>query len=156
MEKIKAQLNKHIRGGEAFMPIDEMLKKINFEKLGIRPNGLPYSFYELFYHIYYSQRDILEYCTLADYTAPQWPEDYWPLKKAPANEEEWNHLKNAFFADRDKLSQLLSSSELNLTGRVPSGAENSFFREYLLVIEHTAYHSGQLLILLRQLGLYSS
>lgn len=149
-------LVKHLKGGEAFMTIDEMLGEIKFELLGNRPNDLPYSFYELFYHIWFTQKDILEYCTQRDYSAPQWPKDYWPNEKAPANRESWEKLKNRFFSDREELSGIILEAKDRLTESVPSNSDHSLLREILLVIEHTSYHSGQLLIVLRHLGLHST
>ena len=109
----KKQLEKHLFGGEAFMPVDEMLKAIPFDKLGVRPKEFPYSFYELFYHVWFTQRDILNYCLKPDYSAPTWPEDYWPSEEAPANPEAWERLKNAFFEDREALGKLIASEEYN-------------------------------------------
>lgn len=155
-QNLKQTLIKHLHGGEAFIPIEKILEKILFSELGKRPAGLPYSFYEVFYHIYFTQRDILEYCTKKNYESSNWPDDYWPPSQKPANEEEWKRLKNAFFEDRKKLTELITSEEIQLDTPVPSNEEHSFLREILLVIEHTSYHSGQLLILLRHLGLHSS
>lgn len=50
-QQMKEQLVKHLNGGEAFMSVDEMLKEIPFSETGVRPKDLPYSFYELFYHM---------------------------------------------------------------------------------------------------------
>lgn len=152
-ERLKETLNGHLKGGKAFMPVEEMLKKMRFDKLGEVPEDLPYGFYELFYHMWFTQKDILKYCLQKDYSAPDWPTDYWPNKKSPESEDEWNRLKTAFFEDREALSKLLVSAEL--TDAVPSNERHSIFREILLVIEHSAYHSGQLLFILRQLGLHS-
>ena len=138
------------------MPVDEMLKKIPLEHLAIRPQGLPYSFYELFYHMWFTQRDILQYGLDPKYTAPSWPQDYWPREKSPGSEEDWNRLKNDFFEDREKLKVLILAEDNDLTNPVPSNNKHTIFREILLVIEHTSYHSGQLLIILRHLGLHSS
>ena len=151
---LKKQLKKHLLGGEAFIPVDEMLKKISFTDIHLRPKGLPYSFYELFFHMCFTQDDILEYCTNSLYSAPSWPQDYWPNKVAPAREIEWKELQKRFFETREKLAALIDIVELE--DHVPSNEHHSFFREILLVIEHTSYHSGQLLILLRHLGLHSS
>ncbi|WP_029037511.1 DinB family protein [Salinimicrobium xinjiangense] len=153
---IKKQLEKQLFGGEAFMPVDEMLKKISFTQVHIRPKGLPYSFYELFFHMWFTQKDILGYCTNSSYSSPSWPDDYWPKKVAPAREPEWIELQKAFFEDREKLSRLILSEDTALNDPVPSNEEHTIFREILLVIEHTSYHSGQLLIILRHLGLHSS
>ncbi len=154
--KLKEQLVFHLRGGEAFMPIDELLKKIPFSDLGKRPAGLPYSFYEIFCHIRFTQKDILEYCTQSDYSAPKWPDNYWPKNNAPENEAVWEKVKKEYIAERKELEKLILSSEMELSHHVPSSQNHSYLREILLVIEHTSYHTGQLLILLRHLGLHSS
>lgn len=153
---IKKTLVKHLHGGEAFMPMEEILEKIPFSELGKRPAGLPYSFYELFFHIKFTQKDILEYCTQDNYNSPDWPQDYWPDHPEPDNENIWNKLKSEYFKDRDELEVFMLSKGTDLLDNVPSGGDHTFLREILLVIEHTAYHSGQLLIILRHLGLHSS
>lgn len=153
-QKPEKTLLDHLKGGEAFMPVEKILEKITWKDLGERPQSLPYSFYELFYHMYFTQKDILNYCLNENYEAPQWPDDYWPLKKSPDTETEWEQLKSAFFKDRKSLADLLAGN--GLADTVPSNEEHSFFREVLLVLEHNAYHSGQLVILLRLLGLHSA
>jgi len=152
--KLKERLIKHISGGEAFMPIDEMLKIITFDKLGERPNNLPYSFYELFNHIRFTQKDILEYCTLSAYKAPKWPDDYWPHQKVPTSILAWGDLKNSYFEERTMFIKHIENNDL--LKRMNKETDHTLMREVLLVIEHTAYHSGQLLIILRQLGLYNT
>lgn len=154
--KIRKQLSKHLEGGEAFVPIEEILKKIKFESLGERPGNLPYSFYELFYHIRFAQKDILDYCTAEKYEPHNWPDDYWPEQKAPESDADWEKLKVDYFRERQVLSDFLLNPDNDLLAPVRKDSNNSLLREILLVIEHTAYHNGQLLILLRQLGLYSS
>lgn len=152
--EIRNQLTRHLKGGEAFMPIDGMLKEMNFEKLGERPNNLPYSFFEIFYHIWFAQRDILNYCTAEVYKDHKWPDSYWPQYPFPDTKAEWNELQKAFFDDRQRLCDFLLNPETNLMKPVRPGKKHSLFREILLVIEHNAYHSGQLIIVLRHLGLH--
>ncbi len=151
-QQIKARLVKHLEGGEAFMPVDEMLKKIPFERIGERPGKLPYSFYEIFYHMWYAQKDILEYCKAEEYTASQWPGDYWPEMKMPDTEAEWQELREVFVQNRKELVSHLESSDL--LQPVRKGTEHNLLREVLLVVEHNAYHTGQLMVILRELGLY--
>ncbi|MEX0966256.1 MAG: DinB family protein [Bacteroidia bacterium] len=151
---LRKQLAKHIEGGDAFMPMEEMLKEISFEKTGIIPQGVPYSFYQLFYHTWFAQNDILEFCRNPDYKAPKWPEGYWPGKKAPDNEADWNNLKAQYFNDRKAFCDYLLNSENNLFSPIPHGSGQTLLREAILITEHSAYHSGQLLIILRLLGLH--
>ncbi len=154
--EIRKQLSKHLEGGAAFVPVEEMLKMITFDSLGERPGNLPYSFYELFYHIRFAQKDILDYCTTEKYESHNWPDDYWPEEKAPASKGDWEQLKADYFEERQQLADFLLNPENELLNPVRKDTNHSLLREILLVIEHSAYHNGQLLILLRQLGLYSS
>ena len=153
--EIRDQLARHLQGGEAFMTIDALLKEMKFEKLGERPNNLPYSFYEIFYHIWFTKRDILIYCNAEIYEEFQWPKDYWPEKRAPDTEAEWLELQQAYFDNRKELSDFLMDPKNDLMKPVRSGTNHSLLREILIVIEHSAYHNGQLLIILRHLGLHS-
>ncbi len=152
--EIRNQLSRHLKGGEAFMAVDELLKEIKFDKLGERPNNLPYSFYELFYHIWFAQRDILNYCAAEIYQEQGWPENYWPENPAPESEAAWFELQQAFIGDRQRLCDFLTNPENDLMTPVRQGSNHSLLREILLVIEHNAYHNGQMLIILRHLGLH--
>ncbi|MCF4101247.1 DinB family protein [Gillisia sp. M10.2A] len=154
--EIKKQLARHIAGGEAFLTVDEMLKEIPFSQLGIRPKELPYSFYELFYHMQFAQKDILEYCIATKYQPHKWPQDYWPLKSAPASTKEWEDLVLSFKSERERFQKLVLDPETMLTKKLKKDTDHTLMREILLVIEHNAYHTGQLLIVLRSLGLHHS
>jgi|TARA_R100000479_G_scaffold165038_1_gene104132 uncharacterized damage-inducible protein DinB len=149
---IQTILQKHLAGGEAFMPLTHLLSEINFEKVGERAYNLPYSFYELFYHITFAQKDILKYCISETYSSSNWPDDYWPKEQAPKNETDWQNLQKDYLNDRKQLEQIIENRPL--TNFVPAGKDHTLLREILLVIEHTAYHTGQLAIVLRLLGIH--
>jgi uncharacterized damage-inducible protein DinB len=152
--KQKEQLVKHLKAGEAFVPLEDFIEKIPFEKLGDRPYNLPYSFYEIFYHIVFAQKDILEFSISGDYRTSKWPEDYWPKEPAPNSSEAWEKLKKDYFDDRSILESFLLDPKNDLNLVVRNSKIHTLLREVMLVIEHTAYHSGQLLMILRLLGLY--
>lgn len=147
-ELIKTQLLKHLEGGEAFLPLGEVIERFDVHQAGIRMNGLPYSAYELFYHICYAQKDILNFCKADEYITPGWPDDYWPGKQAPKDKAEWEALKKSYFNDRKELAALAENPGA-LTETVKHGDSQSLLRELLLVIEHTAYHTGQLVVIWR-------
>lgn len=144
---IKNQIIKHLHGGEAFLPIDKVLDKFTFENAGKRMHDLPYSGYEMFYHIVFAQKDILDFCAADKYEIRKWPDDYWPDKQAPKDEKEWEDLKKSYFDDRDAL--VAFAGENDLSEVVKHGKDQTLVREILLVIEHTAYHTGQLVVLSR-------
>lgn len=145
------QLAKHLKGGEAFQPIDYFLDKIPFDKLRIRPNGLPYSFYELFYHIAFAQKDILDFIVADNYKTPDWPKDYWPKSRSPKDENEWKQLILDYNENRQQLITIVQNEENDFSKLVKNGKTQTLFREVLLVLEHTAYHTGQLAMILRLL-----
>lgn len=152
---IRERLAKHLNGGEAFMPVTEMLGKISFEDINTRPSNLPYSFYELFFHIVFTQKDIVKFTCSDDYTAPKWPEYYWPKEKICKSKEDWESLKAEYTTDRERLRNYLLDESNSLTDAVKNGkGEQTLLREVLLVIEHSAYHTGQMMILLRLLNLH--
>ncbi|WP_127846137.1 DinB family protein [Psychroflexus aestuariivivens] len=150
----KKQLLKHLKGSEAFRPLENFVDEIPFAKLGERPYNLPYSFYELFYHVVFAQKDILEYTISENYKASKWPDHYWPEQEAPQTENDWNNLKEEYFEDRKKLENFILEPENELNATVENSDNHNLLREILLIIEHTAYHTGQMIIILRLLGLY--
>lgn len=152
----REQLIKHLEGGMAFNSLDSFLENIPFEKVGIRPQNLPYSFYEIFFHIAFAQKDILEYTISGNYQTRNWPDDYWPKKPAPETEEEWEQLKSDFFEDRNLFRDYILDLNNDLDVPVQNSEEHSLLREILLVMEHNAYHTGQLLLIQRLLGVYNA
>lgn len=151
--QIRKQLVRHLKGGEAFMPIDDVVKKINFKDIAIVPQGLPYSFYQLFYHIRIAQHDILEFSRDPDYQSPEWPKEYWPEQCGIENEQEWDELKKLYFEERRQLCDFILDPKNDLLKPFPHGSGQNLLREALLVIEHTSYHTGQLLAVLRLTGI---
>lgn len=151
---LREQLVKHLKGGEAFTTVDNIIKEINFDQLGIIPEGLPYSFYQLFYHLRLAQYDILQFSQDPEYESPKWPEGYWPEETAPQSIEQWQQLQESFYREREEFCQYLLTPANDLFEPFSFGSGQTLLREALLVIEHNAYHTGQLLVVLRLLGLH--
>ncbi len=151
---LRQQLVKHLAGGEAFIPIDKIIPTIPWEKLGVVPDNLPYSIWQQFYHLRFAQYDILEFCRNPNYTAVKWPDDYWPDETKPQDWQQWNNTINTYFSEREELAELITDPANDLMKPLPQGDGQTLLREALLVIEHTAYHTGQILIILRMLGEY--
>lgn len=149
---IKYQLVKHLKGGHAFSPIEAVLEKIRFENLDIRRDGLPYSFYQQFAHIRIAQLDILEYCTKDDYESPDWPDDYWPEEPEPESRKAWDNLKRDYFTERDAFCDLIHRPDTDLMKPLEANNDHNLLRQAGLIIEHTAYHTGQLYIIYRLLN----
>lgn len=150
-QKLREQLVNHLKGGNAFSPIEKVVKDVPFEKIGIVPDGLPYSFYQQVYHLWYAQKDIIDYCRNDDYEAGNWPDDYWPENKAPKDEKEWENLIEKLFDERDEFCKYLKDSSNDLFEPFSQNENHNLLREAELIIEHNAYHIGQLYVMKRLL-----
>jgi uncharacterized damage-inducible protein DinB len=82
-----------------------------------------------------------------------WPEDYWPDDLAPENSEAWESLKDQYLEDRVRWCDFILTTDQALTDPIPHGNGQTYLREALLIIEHTAYHTGEILVLMRLLGI---
>ncbi|MDZ7807299.1 MAG: DinB family protein [Gracilimonas sp.] len=112
---------------------------------------MPYSFYEQFFHMRVAQFDILDFTRNTYYEPMEWPEDYWPVESAPNSEEEWEELKKSFLKERDEMMNLILDESNGLNKPLDHGDGQTLLREALLVIQHNAYHTGQLAIIYRLL-----
>ena len=151
---LRQQIVKHLEGGEAFLPLKQFIHKMPWGKGGIVPEGLPYSFWQQLWHMRFAQLDILDFSRNSDYSAPVWPGDYWPDEPTPASEQEWKKMIEAYYNERDELIKLVLNPEVSLFTPFPHGSGQTLLREALLVVEHSAYHTSQMLLIMRLLGLY--
>ena len=99
--RLRAEVAALLRGGNAHADARSVLDGIPFERVNERPNGLPYALWDLVYHLWYAQHDILVFSINADYKGGSWPTDYWP--SVEATPESWADTVQAFFDDQDRL-----------------------------------------------------
>lgn len=150
---LRDQLAGLLNWEDAHATFDAATDGIPPELRGVRPEGLPYSPWELLEHLRITQHDILEFCHNADYRELDWPADYWPDSAAPPTASAWDHSAARFRTDRDALRQLAAGPAPDLFATIPHGSGQTYLRELLLVADHNAYHVGQLVIVRRLLGI---
>jgi hypothetical protein len=138
----------------AHADFDAAIQGIPMEKRGQRPADLPYSPWELVEHMRIAQRDILEFCRDAEYTAPDWPVDYWPGAPEPPGPAAWKDGIEAFRSDRAGMKDIVRDPAIDLHAEIPHGEGQTYLREVLLVADHNAYHLGQLVTVRRLLGIW--
>lgn len=149
---IREQLARAIGWHDAHTDFDAAVRDLPPALRGARPPGLPHSSWELVEHIRLAQRDLLDFCTSPDYTEPSWPADYWPASVAPPSEDAWNESIARVRSDRRELQALAERGAPALDAPVPNGNGQSYLRELLLALDHTAYHVGQLVAVRQALG----
>lgn len=153
---IRRQLRDALAWGDAHVTFDNAVQGIPSRFRGVVPAGMPHSAWELVEHVRLAQADILEFCVNPRYRSKPFPDAYWPKSAAPRDANHWRASLDAFRRDRRSLERLAVSRTFDLEATVPAGDGQTNFRELVLVLDHTAYHVGQLVLVRRALGIWSN
>src|SRR5262249_15593517 len=140
------------KGKNAHVDFEGTIRDLPAEIRGVRPEGLPYSCWELLEHLRLAQWDILEFSKSADHTSPKWPEGYLPETPPPPKPKAWDESVAAFRRDLKAMEDLVADPKSDLYTPFPWGKGQTLLREVLLVADHNAYHLGQLVLVRRLLG----
>jgi uncharacterized damage-inducible protein DinB len=154
-DPLRTQLATILDWSDAHTTFDQAVDGVPAGQRGITPPHHPHSVWQLVEHIRLAQRDILDFCRRSDYHEKKWPDDYWPAAGQSPSESQWTASIKAFHADLDDLKALALDASLDLFGRIPHGSGQTYFRELLLVADHTSYHVGQIVLVRRALGIWS-
>jgi uncharacterized damage-inducible protein DinB len=152
--EIRSHLARALDWDEAHAGFDRVIDGIAPEFRGRAPAGLPYSPWQLLEHLRLAQEDILDFCRNPDYRERRWPDEYWPPSPEPPDADAWERSIAAVRRDRETLARLAENPSLDLTAPLPHGSGQTLLRELLLVLDHTAYHLGELVVLRRALGIW--
>jgi len=153
-QKLREQLSKCLSWRGAHVTFEEAVEGIPAEMRGQQPPNLPHSPWQLVEHLRLAQHDILDFCRDPGYVEPTWPDDYWPADAAPPTEAAWVNSIHSFQADLQAMIQLVGDPDTDLFAPIPHGNGQTILREALLIIDHNAYHVGQLVDVRRLLGLW--
>ncbi|MDX1673057.1 MAG: DinB family protein [Balneolaceae bacterium] len=150
--KVREHLLEQLRGKNAHIDLQRAVKDIPFKDIGRRPQGLPYSVWEQVEHIRISQYDIVQFSLDPEYDSPSWPEGYWPANASPPSQERWEEALQAIEEDHRRMIELVEDSDNDLFKPFPHGDGQTLFREAMLIVDHNAYHVGQIVVIRRLLG----
>ena len=142
-------------GGNAHLDFDKAVADFPFELCGLKPDGIPYSAWQILEHLRIAQWDILEFSRNPQHVSPEWPADYWPFSDAPPSEKEWLESVRAFRSDLKEMEDLVRDPRTDLLTKIPHGEGQTMLREAMLAADHNAYHLGQLILIRRLLGAWN-
>lgn len=153
-DPLREHLVRALDWGEAHAGFDRAIEGIPAALRGSRAPGFEHSPWQLLEHLRLAQKDLLDFCVNPQYAhALAWPGDYWPRAPAPPGERAWDDSVADFRADLDKLKAVVRDGRVDLFARVPTGkARQTCLRAILLIVDHNAYHVGQLVAVRRALG----
>jgi hypothetical protein len=152
MDPLREQLARALGWEDAHASFDSATKGLPESLRGKVPAGMAYSCWQLVEHLRITQWDILDFCINPGYEERKWPDDYWPKDPGPESPAHWERSLRAFAEDRDRLIRLAKDPSIDLFAPIPHGSGQTILRELVLVIDHNAYHIGQLIVVRRLLG----
>lgn len=149
---IREHLVKLLGWEDAHTSFESAVADLSADLRGTKPPHLPYSPWQLVEHLRITQADILDFCRNPKYRELKWPDDYWPSSGSPTDSAGWEKSVRDFLRDRTALQDLSRDPKITLEARIPHGEGQTYLREILLAVDHTAYHIGELVVVRRLLG----
>lgn len=146
------QLLKLLDGGSAHVSLDKALEGLTAEDAGKQVAGLPYTIWQLASHIHIAQQDMLNFSSDSKHQSPKWPEGYWVKETAPGDEAAWQQCIQQIKDDREIFKELVRNADLYVA--FPHGEGQTMLLETLQLADHNAYHTAEIVVLRRLLGLW--
>jgi Protein of unknown function (DUF664) len=141
---------------DAHVGFEKAVAGVPPELRGVRPPAAPHSLWEIVEHLRLAQADILEFCVNTKYEEKKWPDDYWPADASPPSGAAWDECVATYLRDRRSLQELAADPKIDLLEKIPHGSGQTYLRELVLVVDHTAYHVGQLVLVRQLLGIWKA
>ena len=143
------ELVKLLKGGGAHATLDDALDKLPAKLRGVRPDGMPYSIWQLLEHIRIAQWDMLQFSMDGSHQSPKWPDEYWPKENEPKDDEAWDNCIKQINSDFGEFIALLKSEDIY--AKIPHGSGQNILREALQIADHNAYHIAEIVAMRRML-----
>ena len=149
---LRKDLIELLKGGQAHITLEEVLKDLKPELCNLHPQEGVHSIYEEIEHMRIAQEDILRYSLDPTWKSPEWPDGYWPSDTDEITQKILKSAVSRFFRDLKELMRLVKNPKFDLTAKIPHGEGHTYLREVLLVADHNVYHLGKIVQKLKQLG----
>lgn len=155
-KELRNQLVRMLTIRQAHMDFEDAVAGFPEEHINTRPPNCDYTFWHLLEHMRIAQKDIVEYIESDDYQWPNFPDDFWPDRSAETDLAGWQQTIAAFYADRQKLVEIVNDPEVDLFAPLPNSGkyQHNILREINIIASHNAYHTGELGILRQVMGLW--
>jgi len=150
--RVRELLLEQLTGRNAHVNFETAVEGLSLENTGNKPDGFSHTIWELVEHIRIAQHDIVSFSKDPHYQSPEWPDGYWPESNKPANEEQWKESLQAIKKDQREMESLVKDKNNDLLKPLAHGDGQTLFREAMLIVDHNAYHIGQIVQMRKAMG----
>jgi hypothetical protein len=142
--------------GDAHQTFLDAVADFPLDAINVRPPNVDYTFWHLVEHVRFCQIDMLDYLRNPDYRPVVFPDDYWPQPSVTASEQQWLDSIEAFRADLRAVEAFVQNEAVDLWTPAPQAWEPAHtpLRTVMVMIDHNAYHGGEMGILRQVMGLW--
>ena len=147
-----AELTALLAGGNAHVSFEQAVADLPAPLRNQTVPGAPYTVWQLVEHLRIAQHDIVQFCLDPAYVSPEWPAGYWPARELAVDEAGWQAALTQLAHDQQRFISLLEDPATDLVAPLPHGTGQNILREALLIGDHAAYHTGEIVLLRRLLG----
>jgi uncharacterized damage-inducible protein DinB len=149
---VRELLIEQLSGRNAHVDFDQAVQGLTYKQTGIKVERVPHTIWELIEHIRIAQADILEFCQNPNYEELDWPADYWPENRSPESEQALETSIQKVRDGLEEMREIIRDPEKDLQVPLTHGSGQTLFREAMLIVDHNAYHTGQIVQIRRLLG----
>lgn len=146
------ELVKLLQGGSAHAGLKKAIAGLPADLRGAKVDHLPYTIWQLLEHMRIAQWDMLEFSKDGAHQSPKWPDEYWPKEPAPADDAAWDKCVAQINNDLAEFIALLKQADIYET--IPHGSGQTILREALQIADHNAYHTAEIIMVRRLLGVW--
>lgn len=145
-----------LRRGDAHLSFLDAVADFPLDAINVRPPNVGYSFWHLVEHVRICQIDMLDYLRRRDYEALVFPDGLWPAPDADASADQWVESVERFRTDLDAVEAFVMDEDTGLWTAAEQAWEPSHtpLRTVMVMVDHNAYHGGELSILRQVMGLW--
>jgi hypothetical protein len=150
---LREQLLALLEGGQAHMSLDDAVKGFPMKEINHKVSNASYTVWHALEHMCRAQRDIRLFVEDPDYVSPDFPSGYWPTGDEKATPSQWRKTLEGIRSDLEAVKGWIRDPKTDLFGPIPHAPDYTVFREVLLVADHNAWHTSELVTLRRVLNL---
>jgi hypothetical protein len=151
INRLRQQLAKYLETSEAHASWRDSFAEMPPELRGAKVPGSPHTAWQMLEHLRIAQWDIAGFSRDPKHVSPDFPSGYWPSSPTPPDDAAWDASVRGFRNDAEEMRKLILDPKTDLFAKIPNSSGKTILREALLLIDHNAYHLGQLVLLRRLL-----
>jgi hypothetical protein len=155
-DEARVRLVAALEGKGAHLAFEDAVGDFPQRLVNAKPPHVPYTFWHQLEHIRIAQWDMLMYIKDPKHVSPQWPREYWPAQDSTTDRAGWESTIAAYLSDRRSLIDLVNDPDTDLLAPVAHMENRSILRSVFIVVDHTSYHLGELVMGRQILGEWKS